>query len=149
MCDEHVVFGRQILYFEKDKSGDAAASLQSGYKTAAEQPGPATAVQQFDMSKFKSKVGSWECQAFLVNNNADKMVYAACETPRPGFKPAEKTEKRNRVSLSNLDSPLLLLDGIIGIDKVYSIVDKRAKRIDADGSHHFESSKRILVFWHA
>ena len=35
-------------------------------------------------AKFKAEEGSWECDTCMVRNGSDKLVCAACTTPKPG-----------------------------------------------------------------
>ena len=36
------------------------------------------------LAKFKAEEGSWECDTCMVRNGSDKLVCAACTTPKPG-----------------------------------------------------------------
>lgn len=71
-------FGKKL-----ETDGEKASSaVGSTGKSATETSGDLFAM-------FKPKTGSWSCNACMVNNEADKVRCAACETPKPGTKPAE------------------------------------------------------------
>ena len=46
----------------------------------------AEAVKEDLVAKFKAEEGSWECDTCMVRNGSDKLVCAACTSPKPGIK---------------------------------------------------------------
>ena len=44
----------------------------------------AEGVKEDLFAKFKAEEGSWECDTCMVRNGSDKLVCAACTTPKPG-----------------------------------------------------------------
>ncbi|KAK8786592.1 hypothetical protein V5799_023632 [Amblyomma americanum] len=53
---------------------------------------PAAPVPLSQLSEFKPKPGSWNCDICYVSNPADQTSCAACETPRPGAASCEPTQ---------------------------------------------------------
>lgn len=55
------------------------------------------------MQKFAPPAGSWSCDTCMISNDASKTKCVACETPKPGAKPASLSSK----PVVNLDNDLM------------------------------------------
>jgi len=80
------------------KSDSVPAATFGGFSFGTKKdatPEPAKKVEdppavKSDFSSFKQAAG-WSCSTCMVNNPVDKTSCLACETPKPGTKPVEKT----------------------------------------------------------
>ena len=47
-------------------------------------------------AKFKAEEGSWECDTCMVRNGSDKLVCAACTSPKPGIKDSQEKKSEGK-----------------------------------------------------
>ena len=71
---------------ESDKSTCIACMTPKpgAVPVTVEQPSISVSNDTSLSSLFQAKAGEWECTSCYVRNGADRMVCAACETPKPG-----------------------------------------------------------------
>ena len=48
------------------------------------------------LAKFKAEEGSWECDTCMVRNGSDKLVCAACTSPKPGIKDSQEKQSEGK-----------------------------------------------------
>ena len=48
------------------------------------------------LAKFKAEEGSWECDTCMVRNGSDKLVCAACTSPKPGIKDSQEKKSEGK-----------------------------------------------------
>ena len=59
-------------------------------------------------AKFKPVSGSWECPTCMIQNNGDKEKCVACETDKPGAKPAASSVVRANLFLPCVQADLIV-----------------------------------------
>ena len=52
------------------------------------------------LAKFKAQEGTWECDTCMVRNGSDRLVCAACTTPKPGAQTSQMPANRGTPSFS-------------------------------------------------
>ena len=52
------------------------------------------------LAKFKAEEGTWECDTCTVRNGSDRLVCAACTTPKPGAQTSQMPANRGTPSFS-------------------------------------------------
>ena len=52
------------------------------------------------VAKFKAQEGTWECDTCMVRNGSDRLVCAACTTPKPGAQTSQMPANRGTPSFS-------------------------------------------------
>ena len=52
------------------------------------------------LAKFKAEEGTWECDTCMVRNGSDRVVCAACTTPKPGAQTSQMPANRGTPSFS-------------------------------------------------
>ena len=48
------------------------------------------------LAKFKAEEGSWECDTCMVRNGSDKLVCAACTSPKPGITDSQEKKSEGK-----------------------------------------------------
>lgn len=66
----------------------ACETPKPGAQPAPTQPAPAQPASSGFGTMFNKPAGTWECSTCMVQNKSDAVKCAACETPKPGAKPA-------------------------------------------------------------
>lgn len=79
-CRDEAQSTAQVKSSDEDGSDGALLPEAEAQKPVE----PAAPVPLSQLSEFKPKPGSWNCDICYVSNSADRTSCAACETPRPG-----------------------------------------------------------------
>ena len=58
-------------------------------------------VKEDRLAKFKAEEGTWECDTCMVRNGSDKLVCAACTSPKPGLKDSQEKKSEGKPILGS------------------------------------------------